>query len=151
MGSQAFDQCYLEFSLYLSSDFQRNLCVRFTIPHWVMLGSEVVAFTEVNSVIVSTPQPLFIQPMQILNPLVLLFWVLAGDWRMSYWRLKGKEPRGAANTIVIGPVPGARRTWAVWHLRPTLVGAVITWCAGTAVSMKAMVPGGARCAPRRCE
>lgn len=79
MGSQTFDQFYLYLSLQLPNDFQRNTYMRFTIPHWVRLGSEVVAFTELNSLTVSAPQQLFILPVQIVNLLVLLFGVLAGD------------------------------------------------------------------------
>lgn len=48
------------------------------------------------------------------------------------------------------PAPGARRAWAAWFPRPTLVGVVIIWCVGTAAFRKAMNLE-ARCAPRKCE
>lgn len=57
----------------------RGACVQFTIPHWVRLGSEVVASTE-PIVLLSLPLNNFpFQPMQIVNALVLLSGILAGD------------------------------------------------------------------------
>lgn len=52
--------------------------MRFTTPLWVRLGSEV-ASTEPNSLTVSTPQPLSIQPMQISNHLCFSF----GSWQTT--------------------------------------------------------------------
>lgn len=61
----------------------------FTTPHWVRLGS--VAFTELNSLTVSTSRPISIQPMQHPNHLCFSF----GYWQATEERVTGdKKERG---------------------------------------------------------